>query len=91
MHRVQLDAARRWHPYPVREIMHVTRGFVEQIVSSLSGTATNPSSVLVDRALAMLNRNFAEKPDRYDGSGTVESQHFALPLFVQRSDRPAVP
>jgi len=61
MHRVQLDAARKLDSLrSADEIVRETRVIVETMMASLSGATGSPSSILVDRALSMLNRNFAK-------------------------------
>lgn len=61
MHRVQLDAARSFDTLqdPLAISRH-TRSIVESMVSSLAGTLGSPSSLLIDRAISILNRNFAK-------------------------------
>jgi AraC-like DNA-binding protein len=61
MHRVQLDTARRLDALDTPEaIAAETRVIVEGMVSSLSSGGGNPSSILVDQAISILNRNFAK-------------------------------
>jgi AraC-like DNA-binding protein len=62
MHRVQLDAARKLDRITDREdIVTETRCIVENLATPLSPNALSPSALLVDKALGILNRNFAKE------------------------------
>jgi AraC-like DNA-binding protein len=61
MHRVQLEAARKLDALEKpADVVRETRVIVEHLFSSLSGAIGSPSSILVDRAISILNRNFAK-------------------------------
>lgn len=62
MHRVQLEAARKLDRLHDREeIVTEARCIVESIASPLVAPASSPSAALIDKALAILNRNFAKE------------------------------
>lgn len=61
MHRVQLQAARKLDQLTTTgEIAKEARAFVESVADSLVKVPQGPSSYLVDRALAIVERNFAK-------------------------------
>lgn len=62
MHRVQLDAARKLETLGTREaIAEEAKRVVERVAENLAVTQTSPSQHLIDRALAIVNRNFARE------------------------------
>jgi len=61
MHRVQLDAARELDRlHTADHIAIMGRSFVEQVAEPLFHDSQSPSSYLVDRALAIVERHFAK-------------------------------
>lgn len=61
MHRVQLDAARKLDRlHSLKDIVVESRRTVEQVAAPLFEPVASPSGHLIDRALAILNRNFAK-------------------------------
>lgn len=90
MHRVQLESARKLDRMSdVPDIMRETRTIVENIASSLNSTQVNPSAALVDRAITIVNRNFATNIT--DGSVArqlnVSTSHFRF-LFREITGQP---
>jgi len=61
MHRIQLDAAREFERLDTREeIADAARRYVETVAESMFRGVQSPSSYLVDRALAIVERNYAK-------------------------------
>jgi len=90
MHRVQLDAAREMDSVsdPVA-IAAVARKYVESVAAALFREAQSPSSYLVDRALAIVERHFAK--DLTDAAVAAQlglsTSHFRF-LFKEATGQP---
>jgi AraC-like DNA-binding protein len=62
MHRVQLEAARRLDSiHEKEELIIESRCLVETIAAPMICPTSSPSAALIDRALSILNRNFAKE------------------------------
>jgi AraC-like DNA-binding protein len=90
MHRVQLDAAREMDRLDdLQEIAQAARRWVEQVASSLLADHAAPSLRLVDRALQIVERNYAK--DLSDESVAeqlgLSTSHFRF-LFKQVTGQP---
>jgi AraC family transcriptional regulator len=90
MHRVQLEAARELDRLEDPAQIAVTaRRYVEGVADSLLKPAPSPSSYLVDRALAMVERNFAR--DLTDAAVAAQlglsTSHFRF-LFRETTGQP---
>lgn len=60
MHRIQLDASRLLDATKTQEELAAqAKSFIENTLMPLTGGAANPSGILIDKALAIVNRNFA--------------------------------
>lgn len=61
MHRIQLEAARRLEQArTVPEILETSKEIVERVVGPLFGQSESPNDRLVDRALSIIDRQFAK-------------------------------
>ncbi|MFY9233787.1 MAG: AraC family transcriptional regulator [Fimbriimonadaceae bacterium] len=90
MHRVQLDSARDLERLQTgAEFAGYVRSRVEQIVSHVLGVAANPTSRLVDRALEIVDRNFAKdlSDERVAAEVGLSTSHFRH-LFRQATGQP---
>jgi AraC-like DNA-binding protein len=90
MHRVQLETARELDRLgSVAEIAERTRHRVEEVAANLLREDDGPSSYLVDRALAIVERNYAK--DLTDASVAAQlglsTSHFRF-LFRQATGQP---
>ncbi|HEY3781796.1 MAG TPA: AraC family transcriptional regulator [Fimbriimonadaceae bacterium] len=90
MHRIQLESARKLDSLKtIDQVITETRTIVENTVSILTGTLGSPSAILVDRALSILNRNFAK--NLTDGSVAeqlnLSTSHFRY-LFKEVTGQP---
>ncbi len=90
MHRVQLDAARLLDKMTtIEDISTVTREMVARISGPLFGPKMGPSARLVDRALNLVERNYAK--DLSDASVAeqlgLSTSHFRF-LFKQATGQP---
>lgn len=90
MHRVQLEAARELDRlHDAASIAATGRRYVEAVADTLLKPAASPSSYLVDRALAIVERNFAR--DLTDaavaGQLGLSTSHFRF-LFRETTGQP---
>ena len=90
MHRVQLDAAREMDRLTdAPAIAASARRYVEAVAGTLFKPAASPSSYLVDRALALVERNFAR--DLTDAAVAAQlglsTSHFRF-LFKEATGQP---
>jgi len=90
MHRIQLESARKLDSLrTIDQVISETRSIVENTVSTLTGMLGSPSAILVDRALSILNRNFAK--NLTDGSVAeqlnLSTSHFRY-LFKEVTGQP---
>lgn len=90
MHRVQLEAARELDQIDSLEaIADVARRRVEEISQGVFKDAQSPSSYLVDRALAIVERNFARDLSDASVAGQLglSTSHFRF-LFKEATGQP---
>lgn len=90
MHRVQLEAARHLDKvHTIEDICQVTRETVSRVSGPLFGPKMGPSARLVDRALNLVERNYAK--DLSDASVAeqlgLSTSHFRF-LFKQATGQP---
>jgi len=90
MHRVQLEASRDLEACAsVAEVSRITLGFLRRVTVGIMTPADDPSRKIVDRALAIVERNFA----KHLSDATVAAQlglstsHFRY-LFRQATGQP---
>ncbi len=90
MHRMQLDAARKLDPLESPEdVAKEIRSWVDRAAASIFEDQGSPSAKLVDRALAILDRNFARDlsdEEVADALG-LSTSHFRF-LFKQATGQP---
>lgn len=64
MHKVQLDAARRLLPLTRhQEVAETSLAIVREVASAMFAPLPNPSQVLIERALEVLNEKYMEEID----------------------------
>ncbi len=90
MHRVQLEAARSFEECPTRDALSSScLEMVRQVTESVMAPADDPASKIVDRALALVERNFARQVT--DTTIAVQlglsTSHFRF-LFRQATGQP---
>ena len=90
MHRVQLETARKMdHLTSLAAVAQLARETIEQVAAPLFGPKAGPSARLIDRALTMVERNYAKNLN----DTTVAEQlglstsHFRF-LFKQATGQP---
>jgi|GEM_PF-558847 len=90
MHRVQLEAARSLDRLQSKaEIAEATMEFVQHVAQNLFRPARDPNADLIDRVLAMVNRNYAKRLTdhevaRHIGLSTSHFRH----LFREATGQP---
>jgi AraC-like DNA-binding protein len=90
MHRVQLEAARQFDQLEtVEDIARAALAVVEQIVAPLFAEPSSPSARLVDRALALVDRNFAKPLNDAEVAEQLglSTSHFRF-LFKEATGQP---
>lgn len=90
MHRIQLDSARRLdQETTLQGIAETARAIAESIAEPLFGTKVGPTARLIDRALTIVERNFAKDLD--DASVAeqlgLSTSHFRF-LFKEATSQP---
>jgi AraC-like DNA-binding protein len=90
MHRVQLDSARRLEQIETREgVAEAARAIVTSVAENLALPDASPSARLIDRALAVVNRNFAREISDFDIASELglSTSHFRF-LFREATGQP---
>lgn len=90
MHREQLEAARELDALnTIDEVAHVTRRRVEQLATLVFQDAQGPSSHLIDKALSIVERNYAKEISDASISDQLglSTSHFRF-LFRQTTGQP---
>ena len=90
LHTVCLEAARSLDKLnTTQEIATEARAIVEQMSSGMAGSLASPSAVLVDRALSIVNRNFAKNITDSDIADqlNLSTSHFRY-LFKEVTGQP---